>query len=108
MARSCREIVRDSGNKQGKLPSDPSPYHAQFGKSRRLSLPDMKCSSKNMGSYRPILAWQESDYLSIGISIPFSLPIFLAVEYPASACLTIPIPGSVVNTLSALSYASCV
>jgi hypothetical protein len=36
---------------------------------------------------------------NIGILMPFSLAILRAFSYPASACLTIAIPGSVVKTV---------
>src|SRR5438445_11440977 len=38
-------------------------------------------------------------YLSIGMCRPFSLAIFLAAVYPASPCLTVPVPGVIGNTL---------
>ena len=46
------------------------------------------------------------DYFSIGILIPWRFAASMAISYPASACRTTPIPGSVVRTLSNLRAAS--
>jgi len=47
-------------------------------------------------------------YFNIGILTPFSLAIFCASSYPASACLTMAVPGSVVKTVTMRLSASFV
>ena len=53
--------------------------------------------------YRPFLCM---DYFSIGILMPCRFAASMAVSYPASACRTTPMPGSVVRTRSNLRAAS--
>jgi len=45
-------------------------------------------------------------YLTMGIFRPIFLPVSIASSYPASACLTTPMPGSVWSTLESLQSAS--
>ena len=101
---SRRQERFDMKNKGRPSRIDIRADNRRFGPSQRLK---GAVYMVEPGSLRTLANGEVREYyLSIGICMPFSLAILLAAVYPASACLTIPIPGSAVNTRSSLAAAS--
>src|SRR5438094_9239512 len=79
--------------------------NGRFGPSQRLK---GALYMVEPGSLRTLANGEVREYyLSIGICMPFSLATLLAAVYPASACLTIPIPACSLTTRSTPPAASC-